>query len=703
MLDCCKKLNINCINLILLISLLLIPVSVSSSEILYDGPFVISDNPVGITSYVSNKTYDIADNTPLGLLASVPDLSLKVSDKKYQDKGILLLDGIGSYEYNKGSGNTWVCEINGVVLNDYANPETEGLNIKKVTDDDTVVFYYGKSPITSATAIASLKFSNSGSNTDSVKPSSEKKSLDKAPVISQQMASGNDSYGSWSLHLNGAISDTINQSFFEEAASCHSGSWKDKDGNEYTGLPVWRLLGWVDDNVSHGKSGFNQTAFDSGYTIIVKAGDGFTREFSTTDIGTSDDVIIANQVNGKPLAKEGEKPSYPLKLVGPNITGGNSVGNIVEIQLTGLPSLLEEPKESAKSTENLNTTSSSIPKVHVVLYAQDGKSVLNETTVDYQWMEKNLPVIGDGKKEFRYEGITNNPKDIWDSNLSFPGGFKIKSAVKGTLIKDLVDLVGGMEPGTSVKLVASDGYETKLGYSSVYPNPDAIKKAGEPFIAWNKDGKNVPEFKDGYQLFFTGGDDQTFSNWDMHDTMDSNYWHYYWEGGVQYPSAAGLASKYIDEIQVFSVPESAWKLDLDGSALGGVETNISSGYFDSALVCQFGSNHSASYTDHDGKIWKGMPLWFLAGFVDDADQHSNNAYNESLADNGYQIIITGKDGTTKVIDSTDAKRNDKYIIASTVDGAHLSKDDPSWPLILTGSSVSEPVLGVSKIELKPLN
>ena len=50
--------------------------------------------------------------------------------------------------------------------------------------------------------------------------------------------------------------------------------------------------------------------------------------------------------------------------------------------------------------------------------------------MDYLWMEKELEVIGDGKTVYRYEGITNNPDDIWDADETYPGGFKIENAVK---------------------------------------------------------------------------------------------------------------------------------------------------------------------------------------------------------------------------------------------------------------------------------
>lgn len=683
---------------VLVILLLMVGPVMGSGEILFEGPLSLSDNTVEISSYVSDESYEIPANTPLGALATVVDLPLKITDKSFEKNGILMLDAIGSFEYDKAQGKTWVCVVNGATLDDYGSPETDGLNIKVLSPGDEVSFFYGEKPVSADNAEASVLFSDENSGLVQDLPDNQDQGLVSA---GDQIEEGNSlqiDADEWSISLTGAISDEINQTFFEESASCHKGSFTDEDGNEYTGIPLWRLLGWVDDEVSHGSEGFNDAAFESGYVVVVKAGDGYSREFSTKDLTTSDEIIIANNMNGEPLAADGEKPSYPLKLVGPTITGGNSVGNIVEIELIGLPVFSE--KSGSDSTEQ--SEQKEIPQIHIVKYETDGKTIINETTVDYQWMEDNLEVIGDGKTTYKYEGITNNPEDLWNSNQSFSNGFKIESAVKGTLLRDLVNLVGGMEPGTLVKLVASDGYETKLGYPSVYPNPAALDLAGDPFLAFAKGDKVVPDFKEGYQLFFTGGDDQVFSNWDMHETMDSNHWHYYWESGVQYPSAGGLAAKYIETIEVYSEPESEWGLILDGTQIGGVKTDISSGYFDSALVCQFGSNHVATYTDSDGKTWKGMPLWFLCGFVDDADQHSNNAYNESLADSGYQIVITGTDGTSITLESADVKRSGDYILASIRDDILIPKDDASWPLVLTGSGVSDPVMAVEKIELKSL-
>ena len=335
-------------------------------------------------------------------------------------------------------------------------------------------------------------------------------------------------------------------------------------------------------------------------------------------------------MNGAPLPTDGEHPPYPLRLVGNGATGGNSVGNIVEIQLTDFQTPVDAPK------------------LHIVKYGSDGTTVINETTIDYHFMESTLPVIGDGITHYQYQGVTFDPADLWDptetKGMNPP---KIDNAIKGTKVKDLVELVGGMGTGTDILFVSSDGYETHMGYSNIYTNPYVQSHQGDAIIAWYADGQYVPQYADGMRVFFTPAD-HVFGQWDMHEAMDEKYWHYYWSDNIQYPSAAGTSAKYVTEIKVYSSLESDWQLELDGSDIGGIKTNISKTYLEQALACQFGANHKATYTDNKGNVWEGMPLWFFAGFVDDADQHSDNAFNDSLATAGYHVVITAGTVTTQL-------------------------------------------------------
>ncbi|TEB08062.1 Endo-1,4-beta-xylanase A precursor [Pelotomaculum schinkii] len=494
--------------------------------------------------------------------------------------------------------------------------------------------------------------------------------------------------GSWNLALNGKISDVISQAEFEAALACpnsgHLQEWTDGDGNVWSGIPLWFLTGWVDDRQPHDYDANQATA---GYTILVKAGDGYTKDFASADVAWSNDYIIANKCNDAPLTD-----AWPLRLVGAGVASaegalsGTSVGNIEEIELTSF------------------ATAQPIPELRVIKYAEDHTTILDEITVDYLWTQENLEVIGDGTTVYRYEGITNDPNDLWDADEEYPGGYKIENAVKGTRIRDLCELVGGMGAGTEIVLVAKDGYETTLPYSSIYTDPAVQARQGDAILAWWGDGEYVPNYKDGIRLFFTP-DDHVYGQWDMHETLPSNYWHYYYDGGIQYPSCAGLSSKLIETIKMYSLPVGDWTLELDGRDIGGLNYDVSKTYFEQALACQFGANHKATYTDSEEQVWEGMPLWFLAGFVDDADQHTDNAFNDALAEDGYQVVITASDGHSVTINSADIIRNSNYIIANSLNGAPIPESDDNWPLRLVGAAVtgSTSISKIVSIELVSSN
>ena len=55
----------------------------------------------------------------------------------------------------------------------------------------------------------------------------------------------------WTLEMIGDIGDTITQKEFEEGLACtgsgHYKEWTDNEGNVWSGVPLWVLLGAVDD------------------------------------------------------------------------------------------------------------------------------------------------------------------------------------------------------------------------------------------------------------------------------------------------------------------------------------------------------------------------------------------------------------------------------------------------------------------------
>ena len=230
-------------------------------------------------------------------------------------------------------------------------------------------------------------------------------------------------------------------------------------------------------------------------------------------------------------------------------------------------------------------------------------------------MENNLPVIGDGTTAYKFEALTMNASNLWDPEETYPGGFKVSNVVKGTRVYDLVELVGGMGSGTTITFVASDGFVSTLPYSSIYTNPAVQDRQGDALIAWWGDGQYVPMYADGMRLFFTSDVDHVYGHWDMHETLPSRYWRYNTQGGVQYPSSAGLSAKQIITIKVLSTPESDWTLELDGRDIGGVNYTVANHSSKRQLAASSGLNIKRPILTVKAGSGKECPSGSLSGLL----------------------------------------------------------------------------------------
>jgi PKD repeat protein len=629
-------------------------VHVKDQTVLFDDDVTLLPGSFSFTAYNSGAVYQINSTTPHGALdaaAKIAGFTYNATDKKWATMGTMLLDDVGAFRYNNSvtPNRVWAYALNGGIKNDYS--ATTGISVYQLANNDRVEFFYGDKGGTLENATAVVRILVHISSTDN-----------------------------WTLSLKGAQDATITKQYFQDAVACiHNATYTDVSGT-WGGVPLWALAGYVDDGVTHGPGAFNDTRAAEGYTVKVTASDNFNRTFTSQAVARSSGYIVANTLNGQPLPTQ----YWPLKLVGNSLQPMDSVAKVSTIELSIAH---EQPPVAA-------------PSVRIIKYGSDGKTEVANLTVNITTMANSFPVIGDGTTVYRFEGINFLPNDIWDANETYPGGFKIANAVRGTRIRDLCDLAGGMGSGTEIRLIAGDGYETILPYSSIYTNPAVQTRQGDAILAWYADGQYMPGYADGMRLFFTPSD-HIYGTWDMHETLTSNYWHYYYQDGVQYPSAAGLSAKWISTLKISSAPESDWALDLDGRDIGGINYTVSRTYFEQALACQFGANHSASYTDNKGRTWEGMSLWFLAGFVDDADQHSDHAFNESLATAGYDVVFTARDGSSVVLDSRNIIRSSNFIVANSLNGTHIPDSDGSWPLRLVGASVSgsQSIQGIQKIRL----
>jgi hypothetical protein len=212
---------------------------------------------------------------------------------------------------------------------------------------------------------------------------------------------------------------------------------------------------------------------------------------------------------------------------------------------------------------SIGAFSSALPTtdLSISVFSPDGTTVLNSTTVTCHWMEANLPVQGDGVTHYYHQGpvFVESKEGQWDPGET--ANFKDMGAVKGTAVRDLCDLVGGMKPGDEVMVKAVDGYHVEIPYRNIYhPEP----RQGNITVCWfngeeaavgERQGTGYPpSYHAGMRLLFLADTSTNtegkhiFGNWDMHEVMPPERIHLFED---LYPSTSGYTVKWVDEVRIY--------------------------------------------------------------------------------------------------------------------------------------------------------
>lgn len=139
----------------------------------------------------------------------------------------------------------------------------------------------------------------------------------------------------WTLSLSGKLAENMDRATFESGVNemCHGLNWTDSNHNVWTGIPLWLLVGRVDDGDVHitnsSVRAFNDTLAIQGYTVRLINGQGYSVEFNSTRIMRNSNFLIADRLNGAPLPQ----PYWPLRLVGSGPSSSQMLSDIVEIRI----------------------------------------------------------------------------------------------------------------------------------------------------------------------------------------------------------------------------------------------------------------------------------------------------------------------------------------------------------------------------------
>ena len=278
----------------------------------------------------------------------------------------------------------------------------------------------------------------------------------------------------WYLHLEGALTEEMDRATFESGSSphCHLKSWTDEDGNEWMGMPLWYLVGRVDDEVRHESRAFDEDLAEAGYTVSLVAADGYTVDLESQDIAFNDELIVASQINGEPL----DDKYYPLRLVGEGLSTGQMVGAIESIILD-----LEPIEEEPAAEEPAASESSAEVEGDLVVIG----SVENPTGLMFADLEAMEQI----------EASVKHPKK--DEMQDYTG----------IILSDLLAMAKPAQDAETMVITAGDGYQTEVPAADVLSCEECMLAVMEEggYMSVMPDFESSAWVKDVVSLEFVGG------------------------------------------------------------------------------------------------------------------------------------------------------------------------------------------------------
>jgi hypothetical protein len=236
----------------------------------------------------------------------------------------------------------------------------------------------------------------------------------------------------WTLDLTGAISSPVTRDSYQScsAPSCHGYLYADENGQNWVGVPLWLLVGEVDDGDSHSDVAYNRALADAGYTVDIISADGTTVTLDSQSIKEDNQVIVANQVN------DGELPEmyYPLRLVGSSIQSDQMIGQITRI-------VANVPPAATPTAAIVPENSGSLTIIGSV------NQEITLTDADLRAMEV-VTINAEGK---------NGPQDF-----------------QGVLLNPLLEKAGIKDGVTKLVFTASDAYSSEVNLTDVTGCPNAL-------------------------------------------------------------------------------------------------------------------------------------------------------------------------------------------------------------------------------------
>lgn len=243
----------------------------------------------------------------------------------------------------------------------------------------------------------------------------------------------------WTLRLEGKLTEDMDRGTFESGANekCHKAVFTDEKAQEWQGIPLWLLVGRVDDDVKHDDGAYNDDLADKGYTVEVVASDGYSVTFDSARVKRNDQLMVAFLVNGNPLTEK----DFPLKLVGSDVQKKEGVGAIAKI-IVHFEQEAVVPTATTAPTQPPAATGSAL-------------AIVGKVGTEQSWSLDQL------------RGM-----DVVTLKVTHPK--KGEQEVTGVRMNALLDLVAPAADATTLVITADDGFTAEVALADVRACADCL-------------------------------------------------------------------------------------------------------------------------------------------------------------------------------------------------------------------------------------
>jgi len=433
-------------------------------------------------------------------------------------------------------------------------------------------------------------------------------------------------YG-WVIQLRGAVTKDLTSTQFAALERKVGASWKDPSGDTWSGVPLWRLVGLVDDA---NPATFSSALAAKGYRVQVVGLDGHVVTLVSTDKSwvRSRTTIVAAAKNGVSLAFGSFStddpgtwvPAWPAQLVSAGLPADETTGGVVKI----------------------------------IVY-KHGVTPPAKPAIQPGWI---VQVRGATKRDYtatQFHTLASKHTASWTDTSVTPS-----AVYAGTPLWRLVALADGGSPATLNLDRLGLGYKIDvygMGVDGLGADAPTVATFDASAIAGNG-SVIIADRRDGRQLTPLQG-----------AVSQPDLWTPTWPARIVGTGVAGGQSNggvVRVTLEKPVIPSYIKPLVLSGRRTARIA------YLDFPTPVTWDGTKAGNINPTLRAVYRGQSLYKLVGLVDDSHPKS---FNTVLARKGYKIEFIGSDGYTWTISSKTIVGRKRWIVASLKNGAVMASDE----------------------------